>query len=102
MSTELRLALAMRGGVSLAVWIGGAVSEIDLARRADTLARTGPGHDFWPQLLAMSDYDRVVVDVLAGASAGGLNGVLYAASQVYNFQYRAMREVWLTVGSTEG
>ena len=30
----LRLALAMRGGVSLAVWIGGVVAEIDLFRRA--------------------------------------------------------------------
>jgi hypothetical protein len=30
---ELRLALAMRGGVSLAVWIGGAIAELDLARR---------------------------------------------------------------------
>jgi hypothetical protein len=27
--TELRLALGMRGGVSLAVWIGGACAEID-------------------------------------------------------------------------
>jgi hypothetical protein len=26
---ELRLALGMRGGVSLAVWIGGACAEID-------------------------------------------------------------------------
>jgi patatin-related protein len=100
MSTELRLALAMRGGVSLAVWIGGAVSEIDLARRAD--APTTDGSRFWRQLLDLSDYERVVVDVLAGASAGGLNGVLYAASQVYDFPYDAMREVWLTVGGTEG
>jgi hypothetical protein len=30
--TELRLALGMRGGVSLAVWIGGAVAEIDRLR----------------------------------------------------------------------
>ena len=29
----LRVALAMRGGVSLAVWIGGAVAELDLLRR---------------------------------------------------------------------
>ena len=32
---ELRLALSMNGGVSLAVWIGGAVSEIDVMRRAE-------------------------------------------------------------------
>ena len=39
---ELRLALSMNGGVSLAVWIGGAVSEIDCLRR---------GEGFWGDLL---------------------------------------------------
>ena len=29
----LRIALAMKGGVSLAVWIGGAVAELDILRR---------------------------------------------------------------------
>ncbi|HJR25347.1 MAG TPA: patatin-like phospholipase family protein, partial [Acidimicrobiales bacterium] len=100
---ELRLALAMRGGVSLAVWIGGAVAEIDLARRASPDVRDGaaPGQAFWKDLLALSGYRSVTVDVLAGASAGGLNGVLYAASQVYDFDYDAMRAVWLDVGDTQ-
>ena len=100
MTTELRLALAMRGGVSLAVWIGGAISEIDLARRAGAGDDDEPG--FWSQVIGASRYDEVVVDVLAGASAGGLNGVLYAASQVYDFRYGAMRQIWLDLGSTEG
>src|SRR5688572_1507281 len=30
---SLRVALAMKGGVSLAVWIGGAVAELDILRR---------------------------------------------------------------------
>ena len=97
---ELRLALAMRGGVSLAVWIGGAVSEIDLIRRG----RPGDdaADDFWSQVLrGATDYDRVAVDVLAGASAGGLNGVLYAASQVYDFRYGQMRDIWLELGGTD-
>lgn len=103
MSTELRLALAMRGGVSLAVWIGGAVSEIDLIRRASVQPggrERPPG--FWSDVLTgATDYDGVVVDVLAGASAGGLNGVLYAASQVYDFPFGVMRDIWLSVGSTK-
>ena len=92
---ELRLALAMRGGVSLAVWIGGACCEIDALRGATV--RT----NFWTDWLRRAGYERVVVDVLAGASAGGLNGVLYAASQVYGFPYAQMREIWLRLGSTE-
>ncbi len=89
---ELRLALGMRGGVSLAIWIGGACAEIDRLRRADT-----DPVDFWPELLAVSDYDRAIVDVIAGASAGGLNGVLYAASQQYGFDLDGVRETWLRV-----
>ena len=38
---ELRLALSMNGGVSLAVWIGGAVSEIDCMSIAVTLHPSG-------------------------------------------------------------
>lgn len=105
MSSELRLALAMRGGVSLAVWIGGAVAEIDVVRRASLGERSNScptASEFWKRVLETTCYDRVAVDVLAGASAGGLNGVLYAASQVYDFSYDHMREVWLKVGSTEG
>lgn len=91
----LRLALAMRGGVSLAVWIGGAVAEIDLFRRACNLP--GPWWDvdlpageheqhhpravIYRSLLALTKYRDVEVDILAGASAGGLNAVLYGLAQ---------------------
>ena len=33
-TAQLRLAISMRGGVSLAVWIGGALAEIDVLRRS--------------------------------------------------------------------
>lgn len=94
---ELRLALAMRGGVSLAVWIGGACREIDALRRSSV----APPGDFWATWRARAGYSSVVVDVMSGASAGGLNGVLYAASQVYGFPYDRMRKIWLELGSTE-
>lgn len=97
--TELRLALAMRGGVSLAVWIGGACAEIDAIRRAP---QSNNPDDFWTALLKKSPYDRVAVDVMAGASAGGLNGVLFAASQVYDFPFDSIRDVWVNVGGIAG
>ena len=97
----LRLALAMRGGVSLAVWIGGAVAEIDVLRRAHLRTRAGrrsesqrvpasPAIDhtqrdrmqIYRQLLEIAGYNGgVEVDILAGASAGGLNAVLYGTAQ---------------------
>ena len=93
---ELRIALGMRGGVSLAVWIGGAGAEIDTLRRAGAAGDRG----LWSRLRAEAGYDTVVVDVMAGASAGGLNGVLFAASQVHDFPMAAMRELWVDVADT--
>lgn len=96
---ELRLALGMRGGVSLAVWIGGACAEIDAVRRAVGAPAAG-AEPFWQRVGAASGYDSVLVDVLAGASAGGLNGVVFAASEVYDFSMDGMRDVWAEVGDT--
>lgn len=94
---ELRLALGMRGGVSLAVWIGGACAEIDELRRA----RPGDG-SFWTSQLQAAGYDSVDVDVMAGASAGGLNAVLFAAAQHYGFPFERIREIWLDKGDIRG
>lgn len=86
----MRLALAMRGGVSLAVWIGGAVAELDLFRRACNGMDIGPdpnGHranraETYRGLLARTErFNRVEIDILAGASAGGLNAVLFGLAQ---------------------
>ncbi|MEO1061995.1 MAG: DUF3376 domain-containing protein [Actinomycetota bacterium] len=93
--SELRLALALRGGVSLAVWIGGACAEIDRLRRGPDEEAGG----LWSSTLGLSGHDRVVVDVMAGASAGGLNGVLYSASQIYDFDFSRIRDIWVEVAS---
>ncbi|BBY17768.1 DUF3376 domain-containing protein [Mycolicibacterium litorale] len=81
----LRLALAMRGGVSLAVWIGGAVAEIDVFRRAcsggPTPAPGSRGARYREMLHRTGKYGSVEIDILAGASAGGLNAVLYGLAQ---------------------
>lgn len=82
----LRLALAMRGGVSLAVWIGGAIAEIDVFRRACTSGaptpEPGSRAELYRKMLRRTEkYGAVEIDILAGASAGGLNAVLYGLAQ---------------------
>lgn len=94
---ELRLALAMRGGVSLAVWIGGACVEIDELRRCPESG----GAPFWKALMERSPYGRVVVDVMAGASAGGMNAVLFAAALRHGFRMADLQEIWLEVASVD-
>ncbi len=90
---EIRLALVMNGGVSLAVWMGGVTHELDLIRRATTDG-TPPAreHDTevaarWLALMqgeGVADKRRLVIDVIAGTSAGGLNGTLLANAIAYD------------------
>lgn len=100
---ELRLALGMRGGVSLAVWIGGACAEIDELRsderRRDERQSDEPS--FWKRLVAACGYSGVAVDVLAGASAGGLNGVLFASAIRHGFAMRDLLPLWRDLASVE-
>src|SRR4051812_50225319 len=66
---ELRLALGMRGGVSLAVWMGGACSEIDRLRRA---LQDG-GEPLYGELLRAHGYGAGAGDVAPPARARGLH-----------------------------
>ncbi|MCD9195008.1 DUF3376 domain-containing protein [Streptomyces albireticuli] len=102
---ELRIAVAMRGGVSLAVWMGGGCREIaalrgaaqDRARGADA-----PGAEGYGALLDLCRYEDVTVDVLAGTSAGGLNGALLACHLAYGMEFGDnMRRLWLRLGDLE-
>lgn len=104
--STLKLALAMRGGVSLAVWIGGVVAELDLFRRAcnGQLAAEEPAirtrrAETYRDLFATTKYDKVEIDILAGASAGGLNAVLYGLAQTcQTVMDETVREVWIEEG----
>jgi patatin-related protein len=95
---ELRLALAVRGGASMAVWISGAVAEVERLRRAlDDPERPDP----WGALARIAGYDEVSVDVLAGTSAGGLNAALLSGSIVYGIPFDAMRGMWVRLADAE-
>src|SRR5690242_14521486 len=99
---ELRVALAMRGGVSLAVWIGGAMAELDLARRGmigdpafdcdDTIAERARA-DAYATMLKKLGYSGLRFDVLAGASAGGLNAVIFGFAQSVGTNLVWLRDV---------
>lgn len=103
----LRLALAMRGGVSLAVWIGGVVAEIDLFRRAcgnqihpdENQYRQERAKRYAELLRDTTKYERVEIDILAGASAGGLNAILYGLAQsCQSVMDETVRGTWIKNG----
>lgn len=107
-SAELRLAVAMRGGVSLAVWMGGACCEMARLRAAAPGPAEGPprpgspGTAVYRGVLERCGYRDVDIDVIAGTSAGGLNGVLLACHLVYGMPYGpGVRDLWLHLGDLE-
>ena len=102
---EHRLALVMNGGVSLAVWMGGVACEIDNVRRASNGIPPRDGatneekavHDLWARAAQRMGV-RVTVDVIAGTSAGGLNGVLLAAAIARGASLADLKQLWLESG----
>jgi len=98
---EHKLALVMNGGVSLAVWMGGVACEIDNVRRAsngipprdDATEQEKAVHELWVQATKRAGV-RVTVDVIAGTSAGGLNGVLLATAIARGASLAGLKELW--------
>ena len=89
MVKPIRLAVAMNGGVSLAVWIGGVAHE---------LHRFAASEAGWSELCG----ERAVeIDVLAGTSAGGMNAAFLAIAERYGVSLSPLRDLWLDVGGLE-
>lgn len=89
---ELRLALVLNGGVSLAVWMGGVVFELNRLVRET--------HPVYRGLLALTG-TAARIDVISGTSAGGINGAALALAQVYDRSLYSLRDVWLDTGGLE-
>jgi len=92
-SREHRLGLVVYGGVSLAIYMNGICQEFYNAVR---------GRGIYKLIKALTDAD-IVVDIISGTSAGGINGVLLsyalANSQGKNWiKFEEFAEVWKNSG----
>lgn len=108
---ELRLGVVLYGGVSLAIYMHGTTKEMHRLVKASALLDRGAGEGetasqrVYRDLLAwLRDRDeglvrtRVVVDVIAGTSAGGINGIYLAKALAHDLSQDALRDVWLNCG----
>ncbi|HEY5644346.1 MAG TPA: patatin-like protein [Pseudomonadales bacterium] len=114
---ELRIAVVIYGGVSLAVYMHGVAKEIlklvraskvlhemDRERALGVRYQEGPDHresdteavyfDLL-QRINRTCHFRVIVDVIAGASAGAINGVMLGKALVDDAQLDAQTPLWL-------
>lgn len=104
---EIRFAVILNGGVSLAVWMGGAVLELDRLTKAggqpdpaDPAPRGAA--KVYAALLALAG-STARADVIAGTSAGGINGAALALSQVNpEAPLGLLRDIWVDQGRIEG
>ena len=107
---ELRLALVCYGGISLAVYMHGITKEIwHLARasraRADGTPTTGSEAvyaDLLDDMEARAGIRvRVLADIIAGASAGGINGVFLAQAIATGQSLDPLTDLWLASADVE-
>jgi patatin-related protein len=92
---DIRVAVVMNGGVSLAVWISGVtleLYELATARRSDPAT--------YQPLLDLLDADARV-DVIAGTSAGGINGAFLALGLNRNRDLKLLRDLWRDVAGLD-
>lgn len=104
---ELRIGLVLYGGVSLAVYMNGIVTELWHALRASQRRQSadegalGGTAGVYGELLERlaSDPDgrdlRIVVDAVAGTSAGGVNGAALAKAVVEGSDATVLNRVWI-------
>ena len=105
---ELRIALVCYGGVSLAVYMHGITKEIwrlaKASQRVHSSAVREAGapraNDVYSTLLttlaAQADTDlRIIVDILAGASAGGINAIFLSHAIATGQALDPLTDLWL-------
>ena len=108
---ELRLALVCYGGISLAVYMHGVTKEIWRLARASRAEHDGAAPSegveaVYRELLGLvarhSDTRlRVLADIIAGASAGGINGIFLARAITTGESLDPLTDLWLERADVE-
>jgi predicted acylesterase/phospholipase RssA len=90
---EIQLAVVLNGGVSLAVWMSGVTLELHHMRYRSA--------HHWSTFRELLDVLGATarIDVIAGTSAGGLNGAFLALGKVHHRDLALMRDLWAKSGS---
>ncbi len=124
---EVRLALVCFGGASLAVYMNGVSHEVLKLVRASKVYHSltaeekadpsvlyndrAPDRGYstdtesnYFDLLRMTGETvdlRVIVDVISGASAGGINGIFLARALAYDLDFDPLRDMWMNLSDIE-
>ena len=107
-SQELRIAVTMTGGVSLAIWMGGVARELNLLSMASRHSRStdvpkSPDQHVQHLYRKLLDLTQVSVDidVLSGTSAGGINAAVLGYAQAKDLDIEKWGAQWNSLASLE-
>lgn len=102
---ELRLALICYGGISLAVYMHGITKEVWRLARAsrafhDDVEASTTSQRVYRKLLDLIEDEheirlRALVDIISGASAGGINGIFLAHAIATGRSIEPLTDLWL-------
>ncbi len=87
-SEEVRLGIVLYGGVSLAVYENGVAQE---------LFRAVHGEGIYGLVKDLTGSD-IIVDIVSGTSAGGVNGIFLGYALANGLNFRAMSDLWRNEG----
>lgn len=108
---EVRLGLVCYGGVSLAIYMHGVTKELhklavashtyEGARESNPFPPGQTENVYWELLKRLQGTGvrwRVVIDVISGTSAGGINGIYLAKALAHDLSQDTLRDLWLKKG----
>src|SRR6266508_285667 len=107
---EIRFAVVLYGGVSLAIYINGVAQEMFKMVRATARKKDRENSYFIEDPNDLSPSERVyrkiseqlgakfVIDILSGTSAGGINAVYLAKALVNNQKMDLVEDIWIKEG----
>lgn len=108
---ELRLALICYGGVSLAIYMHGVTREIwHMVRASRAFHDAAPAargsesiyHDLLAEISQVSGTKlRVLTDIIAGSSAGGINGIFLSQAIVTGQSLEPLTDMWLEMADVD-
>ncbi|HSB01594.1 MAG TPA: patatin-like protein [Anaerolineales bacterium] len=110
---DIRFAVVMYGGVSLAIYINGVAQELYKMVRATARKRNEDGSlgDYFIEkpessetvyrMLGEQLHARFVVDILSGTSAGGINAIFLAKALANNQPMAQLEKLWIEQGDIE-
>lgn len=110
---EVRFAVVMYGGVSLAIYINGVTQELMNMVRASARSRDSGGSEYHIAQTSLSGVEavyrevgrqlkaRFVVDILSGTSAGGINAVYLAKALANDQRIDQLTDLWIEQGDID-